>query len=222
MKASALIGYKVGGFIAILTFILLMLPRCERFHAPGAANSGHEKLRCIVCHIRARGTVRQQIQANVQHWLALRNNPVYFIYQPVGNRECQACHERPNDNHPAHRFQEPRFKKAREKIGAHSCISCHREHQGVRVTIAPDYCDNCHQDLKIKNDPLDIKHEALIRKNRWSTCLGCHDFHGNHIMQLANKVDRAIPYDEISDYFNGGPSPYSQQKHYAAKRSIVD
>ncbi len=199
-----------------------MWPSYERYHAPGTANSGHEKLQCAECHIRTQGTVRQQIQANVRHWLGLRNNSVYFIYQPVGNRECLACHERPNDNHPAHRFLEPRFKKAREKIGAHSCTSCHREHQGVRVTIRSDYCVNCHEALKMKNDPLDIAHATLISDNRWITCLGCHDFHGNHIMQLMTKIDGVISYGEISHYFNGGPSPYSQQKHYSAKRSTND
>ena len=46
------------------------------------------------------------------------------------------------------------------------CISCHLEHRGVRVTMADiGYCRHCHEDTRLKIDPLDVSHEALIKAN---------------------------------------------------------
>ena len=43
---------------------------------------------------------------------------------------------------------------------------------------------------------------------RWETCLGCHDFHGNHAMKAPRRLGDAIPSDQIQRYFDGGRSPY--------------
>ncbi len=218
MKSSATFGYWVGLLMLFPLLILLWSTDQEHLHASGPANIGHEKLSCIDCHQAAPGSFRQQVQANIRYWLGLRSNPVYFQFLPVTNNECLACHDRPKDNHPVHRFFEPRFVKARAKISAHQCISCHREHQGVRVTVEPTFCSNCHQQLKIKKDPLLVfSHQQLIASKKWASCLSCHDFHGNHIMEVTTSPHKGVKQKQISDYFKGGASPYSKNKHYSVK-----
>lgn len=82
----------------------------------------------------------------------------------------------------------------------------------------PDYCRNCHEKTKLRNDPLDISHANLIVQKQWETCLGCHDFHGNHIMKTARSIDDAIPPKKILAYFRGGDSPYGNKVRYPAKK----
>ena len=79
------------------------------------------------------------------------------------------------------------------------------------------YCSNCHEDTRLKNDPVDIPHATLIDTERWDTCLGCHDFHGNHEMEVARRVHDAIPVERIELYFQGESSPYGAEKHYASR-----
>ena len=68
-------------------------------------------------------------------------------------------------------------------------MSCHREHQGVRVTLTEiGYCRHCHEETRLKRDPLDVSHEALIKAKEWDSCLGCHDFHGNHRMTVRKQL----------------------------------
>jgi hypothetical protein len=213
------LAFALGIIIGLTGLAVLLLPAFDKFHVRGPMNSGHDTLKCASCHQDAPGSLRQQIQANLRYVLGLREHLADFGHQAVGNENCLACHERPNDRHPVYRFLEPRFLKARENLGPQSCVSCHAEHKGLRVTRAEiGYCVNCHKKTKLRKDPLDVPHDRLIALKRWETCLGCHDFHGNHIMKTSKTVERIIPADKIRAYFQGDASPYGEDRHYKAKK----
>lgn len=206
------LGYAAGLAAALLAVAVLLLPGNENLHAHGPMNTGHEDLDCDACHEPAPGTQRQQIQANLRYLLGLRATPADFGRADVGKDVCLDCHDRPDDRHPVYRFLEPRFAEARRDLGPQSCLSCHLEHGGGRVTVGDvGFCVACHEDTRLRNDPLDVPHERLIAEDRWETCLGCHDFHGNHVMQTAKRVGQAFPPERIRAYFAGGPSPYGDQ-----------
>ena len=212
------LGGMIGFIFGLVVVCVLVLPGQERFHVKGAMNVGHEEVSCGSCHKFARGTVRQQIQANAQYVLGVRETPVDFGHQPVTNAICLECHDRPNDRHPVFRFFEPRFAAPREKIQPQFCLSCHLEHSGKRVTTFPiTFCVHCHKDTSLRHDPTTISHEDLIAADQWESCLGCHDFHGNHVMQLNRVVEQVLPSEKIREYFEGGASPYSDTKYYKAK-----
>jgi Cytochrome c3 len=211
-------AYVIGAMVvAIMIAAIVLIPRAARFYAKGPANTGHDALACQKCHTEAPGTLRQQAQAKVRYWLGLRASDVAFGHVPVGNAQCTGCHAREQDAHPVHRFLEPRFAQARAELGAHSCVSCHREHKGGRVTMAPTACSACHQDLKLKRDPLDVPHRTLIAGNNWTSCLGCHDFHGNHKRTAQTHLDAAYPTAAIIEYLAGGPSPYGNELKFRTK-----
>lgn len=217
-------AYAIGFCLGLAILAFTVLPVGEWFHARGPMNTGHGKLTCAACHKNAPGSFRQQIQANLRHAFGRREGPAPFFGRlPVGNADCLACHERPDDRHPVYRFLEPRFSQAREKLRPHQCVSCHAEHHGRRVTLAETgYCVNCHKDTRLKKDPIDVSHADLIAGKQWDSCLGCHDFHGNHIMQTEKSVDKRTPKEKIRAYFDGGPSPYGTTLHYKAKQDGQD
>ena len=69
--------------------------------------------------------------------------------------------------------------------------ACRLEHRGQRVTLTDTgYCSTCHKETTLKRDPIHIPHERLIARDRWETCLGCHDFHGIHLMKTKTRVRR--------------------------------
>jgi hypothetical protein len=210
-------AYLLGGIMASAAIAIVIVPQTARFHAKGPANTGHDTLGCNDCHKDAAGSVRQQIQAKVQYWLGLRATDVAFGYGRVGNEQCTDCHARDQDSHPVHRFLEPRFSKARAELGAETCVSCHREHKGVRSTMAPTACAICHEDLELKRDPLDVSHRELVVRKQWTSCLGCHDFHGNHRRETQTRLDAAYPLSQIVECLAGGPSPYGREVKYPAK-----
>lgn len=70
----------------------------------------------------------------------------------------------------------------------------------------------------MKNDPLDIPHERLVQDARWDTCLGCHDFHGNHVRDAQEKLDQRFDVTRIRAYLNDAPSPYGDKKREEAKK----
>jgi len=217
------LAYLAGVCLGIAALALNALPANEWFHAKGPMNTGHGRLACTSCHRDTPGSFRQQIQANLRFALGLRETSAYFGRLPVGNGECLACHERPNDRHPVYRFLEPRFSQARERLQAHQCASCHAEHRGERVTLAEaGFCQQCHKDTKLRKDPVDVPHADLIARKQWDTCLGCHDFHGNHVMQTFQSVDRRAPAGKIRAYFEGGPSPYGTRLYHKAKQEGRD
>lgn len=218
---NIIIAFSVFLFL-IITFLILK-PGNENFTAKGEFNIGHEDLDCIHCHKDAPGTSRQQIQRNLKHFIGIDVKKVDFGTIPVDNDACLSCHARPNDAHPVHRFMEPKFKEAREKIHPEECLSCHAEHKHERVTFKEtSFCVNCHKDIKIDNDPLDLKHSELIKMEMWNTCIQCHDFHGNHVMEVATKIQDTIPLKTINDYFNNGKDPYSDIKKYVADLDSIN
>lgn len=211
------IGLGVGLFITAVAYTILSLPSNESMLSLGTMNTGHEDLSCNSCHSPAEGNVFQQAQANLMFRLGMRRTEADFGTENVDNLKCLQCHDRPNDRHPLHRFEEPRFVEARKNIGVTVCESCHNEHNGVRIT-QPEvgYCQNCHEDTEMKNDPLEVSHKELIEQEMWSTCLQCHDFHGNHIYHAAESMADTIPLATVKKYFNGDKSPYADVKKYYA------
>lgn len=205
------IGLAVGIAAGVATTLWLNAPSQAHLLAPGPMNSGHGGLACESCHRPAPGTTRQQLQAIARDWLRRGTSDVDLGFRAVGNEECQHCHDRPDDRHPVYRFLEPRFARARAALHPEQCVSCHREHAGVRVTLADGtYCRHCHADLEVEGDPLDVSHFELARTQRWDTCLGCHDYHGNHRLEAPVRLDSAIRPDAIETYLRGGASPYPE------------
>lgn len=224
-RKRQVIGMCAGVLLSVVAYVVLLIPSNEDLVSLGPMNTGHEELQCIDCHTKAPGTALQQIQANFMHMIGARNNDVEFGHLDVDTKKCQGCHDRPNDRHPVHRFQETRFADARKNIEVTQCETCHLEHQGVRLTIAVNeatYCKNCHEDLDMKNDPLDVPHAQLIKEEKWSTCLQCHDFHGNHFMKTAEHMKDTVSIEALKAYFEGGESPYSDRKKYIAKKKPED
>lgn len=218
------LGYATGACAGTLLFLLFLLPGNDALHARGPMNTGHEDFRCESCHLPAPGSARQQLQANARYLLGWRASPADFGRADVEDEICLDCHDRPDDRHPIYRFLEPRFAEARQALSPQHCESCHREHQGARVTLDDiGYCVNCHEDTQLRRDPLDVSHERLIAEERWQTCLGCHDFHGNHVMKTAQRLVEALPPAAVRDYFAGGSSPYgSERRHRARQESELE
>lgn len=184
--------------------------------AHGPIQAGHQGLECQQCHIAPDATWRQQIQANVKYVLGSRPDPVDFGYHEAASDTCLGCHERPNERHPIYRFREARFQHDEMTIDATTCLNCHSEHTDARAFVQVDFCKSCHGDLVLKNDPLDISHVSLIENEQWATCLGCHDFHGNHTYDVPTRVDDAFSVESIRDYLGSGSSPYGTEIIYEA------
>lgn len=215
-------AYLSGTVIASLLLYLIILPGNANYHAPGPMNTGHEKLNCNDCHTTANGTLRQQLQANSQYLTGLANNPVAFGFNKVASSICANCHQRPEDDHPIYRFKEPKYADIKQKIQADQCNSCHREHSNRRVTVTLQFCQHCHDQLKINNDTISIPHADLVKTDNWDSCMGCHDYHGNHKMKLKTNVSEIIQVTKINRYFQAAKSPYSQHKKYRAKDTRVE
>lgn len=203
---SYLAGLLLAGSAGVL---VSQTPERSRPHGP--PNVGHETLQCIHCHDPAAGSTRQVLQAKTHHHLGLRERGAVFGQEPVSNPTCLACHANFDDRHAPSRFLEPRFDQARADTGAHQCISCHREHQGVRIA-APQaaFCMSCHSDMKLSPDPATPSHAQLVREKRWDSCLQCHDYHGNHRWKAPLRLEEGIPLQRLHDYFRHAPSPYGE------------
>jgi len=203
------LGIATGVVLGAITVACLNVPGWEHLHAPGPMNTGHADIACERCHREAAGTVRQQLQTVARSWSGLHDGAVDVGFRAVTSEDCAACHDRPDDRHPGFRFLEPRFNEVRAVLHPEACGSCHREHAGVRVTAAElTYCRHCHGELVVERDPLDVPHAQLVTAGRWETCLGCHDYHGNHALQAPRRLQDAIPVAQLRAYFDGGPSPY--------------
>jgi len=211
-------GLALGAICGGVALTALLSPWALHFRTPGAMNPGHETLACEACHVPAPGNVRQQIQANFRFLLGQRHTPADFGALPVSSRDCLACHERPLDRHPIERFLEPRFKSARQAIAPERCVSCHREHSGARITRKNGYCAECHDGLTLEHDPLEVSHAELVANKRWNECLGCHDFHGNHVGEPPTRAADAISNEAIESYFGSGKSPYPPALHAPARK----
>lgn len=207
---------RPGALSAAAVAVLALLPAVERALAVGPANTGHDDLACVECHDEARGTMRQQIQANTRHLVGTRETPADFIHAPVDNSVCNDCHRREGeDRHPSFRFKEKRFDEAREAIAPQLCVSCHAEHEGGRVTtVEADYCTHCHQEFEIAEDIITPLHQDLADGERFETCLQCHDFHGNHVMEEPMDLDAAWSIEEVEAYLDGGDDPYGETMRF--------
>ena len=220
MSKRQKIAYSLGLFLNGIVVFILLQPQTSSWHAHGPIQSGHADIECADCHRKSTGTVRQQLQAKVQYLLGNRIEDIHVGSQPVSNTQCLACHERDTDNHPVHRFNEPRFAKVRAKLMPQTCLGCHMEHTGKRVTQDIDICQNCHEELSIKQDPITTPHVQLVKQKQWQTCLGCHDFHGNHVMDLPNTLTNLISKESLELYFSDGDSPYPEQRHHKARQTL--
>lgn len=208
-KTRRRIGFAAGAGAALAALAVLGSDAGAHLHAAGPMNTGHGALTCASCHVAAPGSVRQQLQAVVGHWLGTRASDVDVGFRDVDNRACVRCHERADDRHPVARFLEPRFEAQRAAIAPEQCVSCHAEHRGERVTRGDvGFCRNCHQELALAHDPLDVSHERLIEAGQWDTCLRCHDFHGNHDYAVPVRLGDAPTADLVRSYLHGGDSPY--------------
>lgn len=186
-------------------------------HDPGPIQSGHAMLDCQACHVDAPGTTRQQVQAWLKASLAGTTGPD-FGRKDVDDAICESCHSRTTDRHPRFRFNEPRFAKALTVVAANTCLGCHSEHQAARVSLdETTFCRACHDSLVMKNDPLDVPHVDLVKQANWQSCLGCHDFHGNHVRTTPERLANALPTAAILAYFGQGPSPYGDIKKSPGK-----
>ncbi len=208
-------GILIGIITGVALLCFLTLDSSEDYIAIGPMNTGHNDLSCVTCHNDAKGNLWQQVQSNMSHAIGSRKTDVDFGTKDVTLNNCLECHDRPNDRHPTHRFSEPRFKDAIEHINATTCLTCHSEHHDERVSVKTgDFCMNCHQDLVVENDPLDIEHKLLIAQEKWTTCLQCHDFHGNHRYKVPSQMKDTIPLANIKSYFKGGEDPFGSDKKY--------
>jgi hypothetical protein len=219
VQANRRRGAIIGAAIATLALATLFIPGLDRIHSAGPANTGHDTLACLDCHLPAKGTFRQKIQARVHYWLGQRRTDVAVGQMPIDNHACIGCHERKVDNHAVDRFTEPRFDKVRLVLEATNCTGCHLEHNGRRVTVAATTCSLCHAGLLMRSDPLDVPHAKLVSQKQWDTCLGCHDFHGNHVRHVQTKLVDAISIANIEAYLAGGPSPYGTQRRFEARKT---
>lgn len=219
MRLFAYKGYLIGLLASVLFLGFFALADFQHLRTPGHNNTGHETLVCIECHEESKGSIRQQIQANLSYLIGTRPDVVTFNFSTPDNYDCLACHDRDNDNHPIYRFNEPRFLEARKAIQPQLCQSCHIEHSGVRVTSSPENCELCHQELNVKDDPLETTHLELIKDEQWDSCLRCHDFHGNHDMKTPSQTNKMLELQSIEAYFNGGADPYSAKKLNKAKET---
>lgn len=210
----------IGCALPVLIYVLISMATDIRspLFAKGKIQKGHEEIACESCHEKTSGTLRQQVQANVHHMIGLRESSVDFGYSKVSSTQCLACHERPNERHPIYRFQEPRFSDAISFVEATSCLGCHSEHQNRKANDDIQFCQACHDDLSLKSDPLDISHEQLIQDQQWDTCMGCHDFHGNHVQPAPMRFEDRHVVSALRAYLAAGASPYGDQLHFEAKK----
>jgi hypothetical protein len=208
-------GSLLGLGIGIAAILFLSRRSSEEYISLGPMNTGHEALSCVTCHADARGTLNQQLQSNISHMMGFREKGVEFGSMDVRTDNCLQCHDRPNDRHPTDRFTELRFREVIKTINTTSCITCHTEHRDQRLTIRPvNYCMNCHQDLEVENDPVDVPHTTLAATEQWSSCIQCHDFHGNHRYKVPVRIQDTIPLKALQAYFDGGPDPFGDNKKY--------
>ena len=213
-------AYSIGFILSGLVTFALVHPDTTTWHAHGPIQSGHFDIECASCHIKSNGTLRQQLQAKIQFVIGKRSEDVHIGTFPITNKQCLAYHVRDDDNYPVHRFNEPRFAKVRSKLQPQKCLSCHLEHTGKRVTQNINICKHCHDELNIKQDPLTTSHKQLVKQKQWQTCLGCHDFHGNHVMTLPTNLNKLISKKVLENYFSDGHSPYPSTKHQNAKKKL--
>lgn len=202
------LGVRWGTILSAWGVILFVTPGMDWLRAKGPMNPGHEALQCGQCHQAAEGTTRQQLQAKVRYLLGVRETDADFGMKAVGNTACLGCHAREDDRHPVFRFCEPRFERARAAAHPEQCTSCHAEHRARRVTVAATVCQHCHEEMVLRQDPVEVPHEQMAAERRFDLCLRCHDFHGNHAWTAPALFKDAIAPEQVDAYLAGDGQPY--------------
>ena len=229
-------AYGWGIAVAVIAATLILSPGLENWHAAGPHNVGHTKIDCAECHTRSDGNVIGQAFGNIVHAVGFTDSAPYFVFTPADNEQCIACHDSPDNRHPADDYVSPEFDDARLAAGVHLCTSCHEQHLGTRVSAAPTVCQHCHINTegnpcflssaaaqledrsesckfeRPEDDPVDVAHTELIAGERWETCLGCHDFHGNHEREVPVLLADRLSETQIREYLDGGASPYGRRQ----------
>ncbi len=210
------LAYAAAAVVVLALFPFLTGLSDEVHLAIGPATPGHETLACTGCHAQAPGSVRQQLQANVRYLLGNRSQPAAFVYHKVTTKTCESCHSMEKATHAPYMFLEPRYQSVRDTLGPHECVNCHVEHNARRVSLGDTlFCKSCHETLAMKIDPLDVSHAELVKTERWESCAGCHDYHGNHTFKSQIRLANRFPTTTVEEYFQNGPSPYGQRKKLA-------
>ena len=211
-KKRRRVGYRVGlGLGAVYLLLFISVPEGQVL-AKGPTNPGHSQLGCTDCHDPAPGTLRQQLQALVAFGLGRRHTAPSIGRLPVDNNVCLDCHHRSTERHPSFRFRQPRFAEARAELGAHECISCHREHTGEHLSVSNEFCASCHSDMSLQQPVIQPTHEELARNGERDTCLRCHDFHGNHVREAPRSMSRALDLRSVMEHFATGRPIYGKKK----------
>ena len=213
---------NVALVMAAMFIGLWAIPPALGFRSKGPMNTSHESLKCEACHREAPGTLRQQLGHNANTLMGFHDADwVPVGYAEVDNQACLDCHNRPNDRHPVSRFMELRYAEEQAKWGVHECKGCHGEHTGSRVAnLEITFCQSCHSDLDVQADPIDPTHAELAAAGEWATCMSCHDFHGNHKMDVPTTDENRIPTALLLEYMEGGPDPYSEEKFHTAPERL--
>ncbi len=201
---------------------LWAIPPALGFRSKGPMNTSHESLSCESCHREAPGSLRQQLGHNANTLFGFHEADwVPVGYSEVDNQACLDCHNRPNDRHPVSRFMELRYAEEQAKWGVHQCKGCHGEHTGKRVAnLEITFCQSCHSDLDVQDDPISPTHAALAAEGEWATCMSCHDFHSNHKRDVPTDNENRIPTALLLEYMDGGADPYSSEKFHTAPESL--
>ena len=213
-------GWAYVAAIAVLLSLspLLVAGWDTKLLSIGPATPGHESLACIDCHQAAVGTIGKQLLVNGHYLLNDRSRPVDFLHRPVTTGVCVSCHDMGNTLHAPVMFLEPRYQQVRDILGPDKCSSCHREHDAIRVSLNNlTFCRTCHETVVINNDPLDVSHEELASTGKWESCMGCHDYHGNHRFRSQTLMSERFLPAEIRAYFGTGPTPYGAKSKRAKK-----
>lgn len=206
--------------IALLVVIGTRKSYGDEFIAAGPLNTGHEEISCVECHKDEEGTIREQLQGQIDSYLHAGSESPFFVKRPLQSGDCISCHDKGADRHPIHRFNEPKFSQAKQSIHPEKCTSCHLEHNGKRITIDNRaFCIHCHDNLKLKKDPIKPSHSLLIENSNWESCLQCHDYHGNHIRETPTNYKDTISQEDIKIYFEGGKDPYSKEKYFKTAKN---
>ena len=79
-----------------------------------------------------------------------------------------------------------------------------------------NYCRSCHENTEIKDDRWILSIRIYSEMENGNTCLQCHDFHGNHIYEVPQKMKDTIPLLEVQNYLKGEKVIYSTRKHHKA------
>ena len=198
-----------GIFVTVLSVAAMTSPSTEQFLSPGGDNEMHEGMACDQCHETAEGTIRQQVQANVYHWLGSRQHGADFLTQPVESADCEACHPMKENFHPQQKLRKSKYYELDTMLGIRECSGCHDHHSSSVMQHAMTLCMHCHEVWGKKPDTTTPTHVELIAQGRWETCLQCHEFHGGHQREKIFLLEDAHKVDTIQNSLHGkSADPY--------------